>query len=182
MKRIVYLLSHVFVWACIGNHPNDDITQETTDEMYEFCCAAGYLEQQVGVGKVVAPSLVTSNYDGWNDVFAFFGDSGIVSVTDFTIYDRDNNIIFKLDSIEWDHKSTWWNPTNLDGSTYQGWFKFSGIATDTNGYSEVVSGISCSLKCEDGIEMIPDTSSCVLGIQFDEYVRIGYRAYDPYCD
>ncbi len=159
-KYLVILLAVISLISC-----NKDESIENNKNIYEGCCSDSPVVFQVGAGKIYVPNMITPNWDGINDVFLPYGNSGISIILNLEIKDRNGSLIFNNDTVIPNNTSFAWLPKLSNGEVYKGLFNYEMEVIDTNGITKIIIGTSCCFACDTNSTVIDDISKCCFPCQ-----------------
>jgi hypothetical protein len=84
-KNVYFLLGFLLFCSC----------KDSSSTTYEGCCGTLPLSTTIGNVSVYIPNTFTPNYDLINDDFLILTSGNIGKITDFTLKDKSNNIVWQ---------------------------------------------------------------------------------------
>lgn len=132
---------------------------------------------------IFVPNIFTPNGDDINDIFYIRGNS-ILSITNFEIRDKFEDIVFRVDYIDYEHNNTGWDGT-VDGSIKKGMYDYSARIETLDGLVGTVKDKICNYPCStDVTTQLTDRTNCRFDntwLCFNSGFIDCYLAEDPGC-
>ena len=148
--------------------PSCDMDPSDTElNHYAPCCTEGPFVGMVGAGKLYIPNMITTNFDGINDVFYPLVGPNIEKIENFEIRTAGGQLLFSRAFLTLNDPGQGWNAAVSSTEVYRGLFRYKMEVTDVNGVREILEGTACAFACDAAPDDIGDVNNCYYPVQHD---------------